>query len=137
MQTLRCTQCGMNEPLSMFRPRAHCKGGYSKTCSDCYDVKSKSAEYKKNNKATTNAATRKRQAAKISRTPKWLSEFDHLKMKCLYQVAAMRTRESGYAWHVDHIVPLQGRKVSGMHVPWNLQVIPADKNVSKGNRFDV
>jgi hypothetical protein len=37
---------------------------------------------------------------------------------------------------VDHEIPLQGENISGLHVPWNLQVIPASKNQSKGNKYD-
>jgi hypothetical protein len=93
------------------------------------------SDWQKRNKPTVNANTRKRQAKKMQRTPSWLSDFDLLKIKCLYQVAAMRSRESGQEWQVDHIVPLQGKNVSGLHVPWNLQVIPKKDNLIKGNRY--
>lgn len=75
-------------------------------------------------------------AAKKKRTPSWLNANDLWMIEQAYVVAAMRTQITGIAWEVDHIVPLQGTCVSGLHVPWNLQVIPASVNRSKRNKFD-
>jgi hypothetical protein len=49
----------------------------------------------------------------------------------------LRTKMTGIEWHVDHIIPLQGKNVSGLHTPYNLQVIPASWNTAKGNKFEV
>ena len=40
-------------------------------------------------------------------------------------------------WHVDHIIPLQGKNVSGLHVFSNLRVIPGEENVKKSNKYHV
>jgi len=93
--------------------------------------------YKRENKATVNFMNARRRANTKNRTPSWLTEFDRLKMKCYYQVASMRSRESGQKWHVDHIIPLQGENVCGLHVPNNLQIIPAIENMRKNNHYEV
>ena len=93
--------------------------------------------YKANNKHIVNANAAKRRACELKRTPAWLTEFDKLKIKCIYSIATMLTHENKELWHVDHIIPLQGKLVSGLHVPTNLQVIPAHMNCKKGNKHDL
>ena len=93
--------------------------------------------YAKNNKAKMAAKTRKYELSKTHRTPNWLTQDDFWLIEQAYELAAVRTKMFGFLWHVDHIVPLNGRLVSGLHVPHNLQVIPAISNQSKYNKFEI
>lgn len=76
-------------------------------------------------------------AGKTNRTPTWLTDFDRLKTKCIYSIAAMLTRENKEPWHVDHIIPLHGKNVSGLHVPSNLWFVRGVENTLKNNKFEV
>lgn len=91
--------------------------------------------YVANNRHKVNAKLRKRYASKMQRTPAWLSEDDLWLMEQAYELADIRTKLFGFVWHVDHVIPLQGTLVSGLHVPHNLQVVPALENRRKSNRF--
>jgi|DEB0MinimDraft_6_1074348.scaffolds.fasta_scaffold35714_2 hypothetical protein len=82
-------------------------------------------------KAQTAANNMKRHAAKLERTPAWA---DNEAIKEVYKLRDEMTEETGVQHHVDHIIPLRGEKVSGLHVPDNLQVITAFENLSKHNR---
>lgn len=93
--------------------------------------------WRANNPGLVLADSAKRRAAKINRTPAWLTDFDFIKIKYLYQLAAMRTKAQGRPWHVDHIIPLQGALVSGLHVPSNLRAVPAIENMQKSNHYEV
>jgi hypothetical protein len=81
-------------------------------------------------------STRRRQAAKMLRTPKWLTSNEIWMMQEAYHLARIRTKITGISWHVDHVLPLQGLVVSGFHTPYNLQVIPAKENLSKANKVN-
>jgi hypothetical protein len=90
------------------------------------------ANWRKNNLAVAAAAQTRRRAKKLQRTPVWA---DHDKILQFYILARELTDTTGIEHHVDHIVPLQGEMVSGLHVETNLQVIPGIENKSKGARF--
>ena len=94
-------------------------------------------EYRQANKGKINFLCSMRKKVVKQRTPVWLSPFDRLKIKCYYSVAAMLARNNKEPWHVDHIVPLQGKLVSGLHVPNNLQFLRGVDNVRKKNKFEV
>lgn len=83
------------------------------------------------NPAKAAARASRRRAAKMQRTPKWA---DHAAIELVY-IEAQRRREAGEMVEVDHIIPLQGELVSGLHVPENLQIISMQANRSKANNF--
>lgn len=94
-------------------------------------------EYGRNNRGKRNAIEAKRHAEKLKRTPDWLSKEHLAEIEQFYWLARDLYYVTGERYHVDHIIPLQGENVSGLHVPWNLQVLPADLNIAKGNKLDV
>jgi hypothetical protein len=100
-------------------------------------VKTYAKKTKTVNSGNINALTVKRRLAKLHRTPKWVGSEEQWLIKQAYQLAALRTKLFGFAWHVDHIIPLQGKTVSGLHAPHNLQVIPGIENVRKANYFEL
>jgi len=93
--------------------------------------------YAKANKDKENAKAAKRRAAKLNRTPGWLTKADLDRIVSIYIEAGRKTKMTGEQWHVDHIIPLQGENISGLHVPDNLQIIRATENISKNNRYEI
>lgn len=81
------------------------------------------------------ARNAKRRADKLKRTPKWLTKQDYEEILKFYTKAQELSLSSGVKYEVDHIVPLRGKSVSGLHVPWNLQVITKEENILKKNKF--
>ena len=98
-------------------------------------TKTYQAQYRKQNKYKVNALNRLRKYQKMQRTPSWLTLDDKWFMEEIYHLAQLRTKMLGFEWHVDHIIPIKGKNVSGLHVPNNLRVIPAKENLSKHNKF--
>lgn len=92
-------------------------------------------EYAKNNPHIFAAKTRKRKASKLQRTPLWLSAEHKAQINKIYWEASELSKLVGEFYTVDHILPLQGKTVSGLHVPWNLHILSKSENSSKGNRL--
>lgn len=73
----------------------------------------------------------RRYASQTNQTPKWLTAAHKAEMEGMYQFC-----QAFPTYQVDHIVPIRGKCVSGLHVPWNLQVIPKEQNLKKSNFFN-
>lgn len=93
------------------------------------------SRWRKNNLEKTRMYTANRKAAKKNATPAWVTEDDKFILREVYASARNKELSTGVEHHVDHVVPLQHEKVCGLHVWWNLQVLPASENLSKSNSF--
>ena len=155
MPTKTCSKCKEEKDLSEFYKKKEASDGVKSACKVCTNkkekeyreinrdkIRKKDKEYRetnkgkikeynknyiKNNPELNRAKAAKRKAAKLQRTPSWsdLEAIKEIYTQC----------PEGY--HVDHIIPLQGALVSGLHIPENLQCIPAKENLSKNNKFKV
>jgi 5-methylcytosine-specific restriction endonuclease McrA len=76
----------------------------------------------------------RRRARKLRATPPWLTDEHKMLILAIYDQAVRLSTETGMAHEVDHIIPLQGDNVCGLHVPWNLRVTTMRANRAKGNR---
>lgn len=91
----------------------------------------KNQDWRTSNRSEVNAHAAKRRAAKLQRTPLWA---DKEQIGMWYSVAEVLSR-GGVEFHVDHIVPLQGREVCGFHSHDNLQVLPWFENLHKSAKL--
>jgi hypothetical protein len=158
----RCTLCKVDKPLDGFfldlrtgKPRGRCRGCHGHWARQNPERQEASRirwlqknpdyvqprptnrdatlqRYYEQNKWRWTVNTRARQAAEIKATPGWA---DPVLIAEAYQLAAKRTALTGFAWEVDHVVPLRGKDVCGLHVVHNLRVVPRALNRAKGNQW--
>lgn len=122
----KCTSCNSLKILEDFNSRKDKKRiNTQSVCIPCQ--RNTYSIHAKENKEYMAFKSSKRRAAKLQRTPTW---SDLEKIKEIYNNCP-----EGH--HVDHIIPLQGEKVSGLHIPENLQYLTVEENLKKGNKFDV
>jgi hypothetical protein len=89
-------------------------------------------QWKINNADKVRASTRNRQAKIANAFPQWANSKEIAKF---YTLAKAIEKYTGEKYHVDHIVPLRGKYVSGLHVPENLCILPASENLRKSNKW--
>ena len=99
-------------------------------------IKARVKSYAKANKSKVTAVKAKYRAAKYQATPDWLTKEHLQEIEEFYEIARdLAWLNEGEVLQVDHIVPLQGKEVCGLHVPWNLQILSKAKNISKFNKL--
>jgi hypothetical protein len=104
----------------------------------------KQKEYRKNNPKKykqqyikpIGAAKRAKRRAQETQATLRLTQFDIDYIKHLYIQSKELEKLDGIKRHIDHIVPLRGKTVCGLHVPWNLQILTAEENLKKSNILD-
>ncbi len=93
-----------------------------------------SLRWARENPGKVNARNMRHAAEKLKRTPKW-ADFE--KIKAFYVEAARITKLTGIKHAVDHIIPLRGANVSGLHVHNNLQILTQSQNSRKSNKYSL
>jgi hypothetical protein len=91
-------------------------------------------KYNKDHPEVRAAHSAKRRAYHKNATPVWLTDEQKQDMTCMYALAKKFEKLCNTIYHVDHIVPLAGKDICGLHVPWNLQLLPASINIAKSNK---
>ncbi len=92
-------------------------------------------KYKKENPEIYRVLGNVRRRRHREATPSWLTPEQKQDIKQLYIEAQKITKLTGIRYEVDHIIPLINDSVCGLHVPWNLQVIPKTDNLKKANKI--
>lgn len=137
-----CYQCKETKEYESFYKRSTgSKDGYFNRCKICVDTYNK--KWKKNNPEKHVANFQKWRVKNLDRMvyhsaqrrakPMW---GDKQYIQDLYSNSKEASKIFGILFEVDHIIPLNGKDVCGLHVPDNLQVLPRSLNREKSNKWN-
>lgn len=155
-----CNTCKKSKLLDFFYKRSD-QTGYRSKCVDCVNIQNNNNYRKKHpwpirltleqrkqgnlaalkryrakpeSKAKHAQIQAKRRADKLKAMPSWLTQHQLDNIDWFYKWAKFLSEEDRKQWDVDHIVPLNGKNVCGLHVPWNMCVMEHKENMKKGNK---
>ena len=128
----QCPKCKQLKSYSEFNKDKYRPDGLKTYCKLC--DREYSANWSKNNRDKANAKYTRHRVAKLNRMLKWGKLHLKPEIDIWYKRAQLATIFMEELYEVDHIEPLQGKNVSGLHVPWNLTLLTKKENASKGNR---
>ena len=141
-----CPRCTTDKPFDAFYKDKSRLDGLTPVCKECRNsyqlsyqrknrdkIRSINNAWASRNLGNVNNRSNKRRAARLNATPGW-ADLDQIKR--IYEECAELTEKTGVPHHVDHIIPLQGDNVCGLHVENNLRIIPATDNIVKGNTYN-
>jgi hypothetical protein len=163
MTSKPCSSCKTELPLGDFYKWSRGKFGVSSQCKPCHQASNKkwvpkdpeyyikssrkyreqnreimlvrSRTWREDNKDYDAFRQRERKALKKNAVPSWVGAEERFLIKEAYSLAQLRTKLTGFSWHVDHIVPLKHKDACGLHCIDNLQVIPWLNNLRKRNLY--
>jgi 5-methylcytosine-specific restriction endonuclease McrA len=98
-------------------------------------IKKKTAAWLKSHPEVVSFFSAAWRAHKTAGCPAWLTACECELMRDAYLYARAWSKATGVPHEVDHIIPLRGKNVCGLHVPWNLRLIPQAENRRKSNRL--
>jgi hypothetical protein len=136
-----CKHCNESLPLSNFYIKNHKRTDGSTVellysyCKECESLRHKAYTKTHEGKTSLKRSNALRSKRTRNATPNWLTPEQRKEIADIYEHMRDCRAVTGEEYHVDHIVPLKGKNVCGLHVPWNLQVLPSDVNMSKSNRL--
>jgi hypothetical protein len=132
--TKECTLCKKIKHVTEYYADSNNKlVGLRAKCKDCMNLQSQK-HYVKNKDYYAEKHLRYKFKKKAA-IPAWYSELDELVLQEMYTLAKLRKNMLGIEYHVDHIIPIQGDNVCGLHWHKNWQLIPAEENLSKSNKL--
>lgn len=129
----KCNLCNQEKLASLFNMDIKSPDNLQYNCKECASIKHK--EWRKNNPSKVNAKAAFERALRKQSAPLWLTDVHKTEIEFLYDFAASIKGLHGKEYDVDHIHPINGDGFNGLHVPWNMQVISASENRSKGNKI--